>query len=710
MNTVLAKSLDILNGPFLLSHQSLSDALRVFETVPYSTLPITDSKRIYLGVISLRDLLLERNGHPTTTDITKHIKPLKPLHESDHVEQGITPGHHDIVPIINEDNTLAGLITKDMILRCTSDYYRLLSDQNHSILESSYNGIMAIDSNGNIIVFNPSAERILGRKYAEVIGKHISFVDSSAGLLEVVKNPQVTTGIRRQVNGKSILSNRTPLLCSGRCVGAMAVFLDISDYQMVCDELSVSKNLVKELNAIFESSYDGFYIANREGRVTRVNSAWEKFCGFSREEVVGKTAYELVGSKFYDKSAAVAALEQKKTVTFLVNITAGPCKGNQVMATGTPIFDEMGEIEQVVVNVRDMTDLEDLRRQLDSTVELNRRYESELEHIRLQTIRDDDLVAQSPAMRKVIEMAARIATVDSTVLVFGESGVGKEIVSNKIHAWSRRNDQSFIKINCGAIPEALLESELFGYAGGAFTGAKKEGKPGMFELASGGTLFLDEIGELPLSLQVKLLRVLQEKSLVRVGGVKTIATDVRIIAATNKNVPEMIKMGTFRDDLYYRLNVFSIYIPPLRQRREDLPPLLYSLLERFNAKYGDAKKFSPAAAERLMTYDWPGNVREMENVIERMVVLVNEPIIEISHLPETLRDIDSVHEQPDEAVSLNRLIPYQEALAQMEQRLLKLAMAQHLSTREIANLLGLNQSTVVRKMQHYELNRNGSKH
>ena len=195
-------------------------------------------------------------------------------------------------------------------------------------------------------------------------------------------------------------------------------------------------------------------------------------------------------------------------------------------------------------------------------------------------------------MQRVMEMAARIATVDSTVLISGESGVGKEVIANQIHAMSRRKDQAFIKINCGAIPENLLESELFGYSGGAFTGAKREGKPGMFELASEGTLFLDEIGELPLSLQVKLLRVLQEKTLVRVGGVKPIAVDVRVMAATNRDLPEMVKNGSFRDDLYYRLNVFGIQIPPLRQRREDLPPLLHMILGRFNVKYGMEKCFS----------------------------------------------------------------------------------------------------------------------
>jgi transcriptional regulator with PAS, ATPase and Fis domain len=352
-----------------------------------------------------------------------------------------------------------------------------------------------------------------------------------------------------------------------------------------------------------------------------------------------------------------------------------------------------------------MTDLEQLQRRLEATVELNQRYVSELEQIRLQQLKMDDLVAKSATMQRVVEMAARIATVDSTVLIMGESGVGKEVITNKIHALSRRKNQPFIKINCGAIPENLLESELFGYAGGAFTGAKKDGKPGMFELASTGTLFLDEIGELPLGLQVKLLRVLQEKSLTRVGGVKPIPIDVRVIAATNKDLPVLVKMGAFRDDLYYRLNVFGIQIPPLRQRREDIPPLLYEMLRKVNLQYNLQKKFAPAAVERLVNYDWPGNVREMENLVERLVVLVNEPYIEPFHLPEVMQVKHETIGGETEAVVLNRVVPYKQAIEELEALLLERALGEHGSTRKVARILEVNQSTIVRKMKQYQIAR-----
>lgn len=700
---MLIKTLDIRDGPFLVLGQTVEQALKVFEAVPYSTLPVADARKHYQGIVSLRDLLFSGTGISSQSDITAFTKELRPLDENDHIDQRLAPGHHDTVPFVSRENFLLGFVTKEQILQKTGRYYRQLAEQDRKLLESSYNGIMAIDGDGKVFWFNPAAERILGLRQAEVIGKHISFLDPNMGLRATLETMTSDSGVHSTINGRNIISNRSPLMYEGECVGAMSIFQDVSDLECICAELNASKSLLKELDAIFESSYDGLYIANHEGRVTRVNSAWEKFCGFSRSQVLGKTAYELVEMGCYDKSAAVAALEQKETVTFLCNITNGPRKGNQVMATGTPIFDDHHNLTQVVVNVRDMSDLEDLRRQLASTVELNRRYASELEQIRRQHLKIDGLVAKSIAMQRVLEMAARIATVDSTVLITGESGVGKEVIANNIHAMSRRKDQAFIKINCGAIPENLLESELFGYAGGAFTGAKREGKPGMFELANGGTLFLDEIGELPLSLQVKLLRVLQEKNLVRVGGIKPVAVDVRVMAATNRELPDMVKCGTFRDDLYYRLNVFGIQIPPLRQRKDDLPPLLHSILGRFNAKYGMEKRFSPAAVECLLNYDWPGNVREVENLVERIVVLSNAPIIDVVHLPEGLQPKGVTAANPAGAVSLHRVVTYKQALEEMEESLLEKAMAEHGSTRKIAKALDVNQSTVVRKLQQYKL-------
>jgi transcriptional regulator with PAS, ATPase and Fis domain len=303
-------------------------------------------------------------------------------------------------------------------------------------------------------------------------------------------------------------------------------------------------------------------------------------------------------------------------------------------------------------------------------------------------------------MKKVFDFAARVAQVDSTVLITGESGSGKEIVAKTIHKLSKRKDGPLIQINCGAIPENLLESELFGYEPGAFTGASKEGKLGMFELAENGTLFLDEIGELPLNLQVKLLRVLQEREIVRVGGIKPKKINVRIIAATNKDLEKMVEKGMFREDLYYRLNVVRIKIPPLRERKTDIPPLIQHFLRKFNEKYEMNKKISPEVIERLIAYDWPGNVRELENLIERLVVIVIEDIIELKHLPDYLQaSINSDHFQ----VSVSGIIPLKKASEDLEKQLISKALQKYGSTRKAAQILEVDQATIVRKAKKYNI-------
>jgi len=577
--------------------------------------------------------------------------------------------------------------------------YKTEAQKYSQVITSSYNGIVAINNDGEIFVFNPAAERILGRKSSEYMGKHISYLDPAMGLKETLVTGAVSFGVKTIIHGNTILTNRTPLYYNDKIVGAMGVFLDISELELVTEELNKHKTLVRELRAIIESSYDGLFICDKNGVVTRVNSAWERICGFSRHDVLGKTSHELVKEGYYNKSAAVKALETKKRCTVMLEMSSGPQKDKIIMATGTPVFDDNGETEQVVVNVRDISELENLKRQLNETTELSKRYASELEEIRLQQLKMDDIVAQGEEMKKIVELAARVAKVDSTVFITGESGVGKEVIVKKIHLLSKRKDNSLIKINCGAIPENLLESELFGYERGAFTGAKNEGKPGMFELASGGTLFLDEIGEMPLKLQVKLLRVLQEKEIVRVGGTKPIPVDVRVIAATNRNMIDLIRRGEFREDLYYRLNVVNINIPPLRNRREDIPALLHFVLKKLNEKYGENKRLTQPVVDRLLRYNWPGNVRELENIIERLVVLSDETNIQIKHLPALLQDNENNHR----LVYINNLVPLKKAVEDVEIQLIENALKEYGSTRKAAKILQVNQSTIVRKAKQYKI-------
>ncbi len=306
---------------------------------------------------------------------------------------------------------------------------------------------------------------------------------------------------------------------------------------------------------------------------------------------------------------------------------------------------------------------------------------------------DDDIIAESQGIKEIMNLAVRLGRFNSTVLITGESGVGKEIVVRVIHNASARAG-SLIKVNCGAIPENLLESELFGYEQGAFTGADRGGKPGLFELAENGTIFLDEIGELPLCLQVKLLRVLQEGEIIRLGGKQQIKINTRVVAASNRNLEAMISRGEFREDLYYRLNVVPIYVPPLRERKRDIIPLLKHYLEAFNEKYKTQKIISTELLNYLKDYEWPGNIRQLKNIIERLVVTVPERILMTGHLPVHFkRDFSSIKPGLD----LNREVE------RLEKNILERALTIASTTREIAEIIGVSQPTVVRKMKKYNI-------
>lgn len=454
------------------------------------------------------------------------------------------------------------------------------------------------------------------------------------------------------------------------------------------------KELEEEFNAILESSYDGIHVTDGKGVSLRFNSACERIEGINRNEVVGKYLKELVDSGIYAESLTLKVLEKKVPITMLQKIN-----GKEVIASATPIF-KNGEIIRVVTNSRDISELNTLKKELQYANHIKEKYQSELELLRLEQMTSDEIIVRSPDMGKIVTLALHVALVDSTVLIQGESGVGKGVLSNLIHQNSKRKKGPFIKIDCGAIPESLLESELFGYEKGAFTGANKDGKIGLIELANDGTLFLDEIGELSLILQVKLLRVLQDREIFRVGGNKAVPVDIRIIAATNKDLEKMVKEKTFREDLYYRLNVVPIFIPPLRERKEDVYPFIINCLDKFNNKYKLQKRIQPQTLEVLIQYDWPGNVRELQNIIERMVVTTSSESIGLENLPSKIRNFNvEEHHLPQ----LANLVTFKEAMDSYEIKLLLSVMEKSENIQEMSKILKIDASTVRRKLKKHRI-------
>ncbi|MFA1710379.1 sigma-54 interaction domain-containing protein [Peribacillus frigoritolerans] len=475
-------------------------------------------------------------------------------------------------------------------------------------------------------------------------------------------------------------------------IGRETEFLD----DLLIDAHETDK-LNRALDAIIENSYDGIYITDQDGTTLYTNSAIERITGIPKEYYIGKSVDQLIKRGILNASVTHKVVKLRRTVSVVQDNFAG----KETLITGSPVFNAEGEIEQVVTNIRDLSDLNELMHELTKANELNNQYKQEIEKLRKITSKDG-VVFVSDKMKMIYEIAERISDIDATVLILGETGVGKDVLARNIYNRSIRSKKGdFIKINCGAIPADLLESELFGYEGGAFTGANQKGKPGMFELAESGILFLDEVGELPLQLQVKLLRALQEREIQRIGGTKPKKIDVRIIAATNRNLSEMVKSGDFREDLFYRLNVIPITIPPLRERREDILALTDLFLTKANEQYKFSKEIDSRLKEYFYQHDWPGNVRELINIVERLVVLTDNRILSINDLPEEYQPEN--RNQPN----LNATLTLKEAVERAEKEILAKAAQTYQTTYEIAEALDSSQATIVRKLKKYRLKVSG---
>ena len=577
----------------------------------------------------------------------------------------------------------------------------MLFDENklNYILDCTYNGIIAVDQQGAVQVFNLAAGRLLGIDSKDALGQPIEHVLPNSGLAQVVKSGRSQLTREVEHHGRRFLSNRTPIIIEGEIVGAVAVFQDISELEKITCELSQIKELNKELDAIIEYSHDGICITDAEGRILRLNRSFQTLTELNPSEHIGTFIQDAVNNHIIDNSAALKVIRSQVPETVMQNYATG----KKLLTSGYPIFDDTGNLLRVVSNLRDLTELNNLREQLEQSNRLTSRYLTELSELRKVKTLETDVVAQSKQMRDILDLTYRVALVDSTILVLGESGVGKEVIARIIHRASIRNDLgAFVKINCGAIPRELLESELFGYDPGAFTGASKDGKIGYFELAHNGTLFLDEVAELPLDLQVKLLRVLQEREIVRLGGANPIKVDVRIVAATNRNMEEMVASGTFREDLFYRLHVVPISIPPLRERKEDITVLLFHFLKIFNKKYSFQKSYSNHTQEVLLAYNWPGNVRELSNLVERLVVTVKEDVILPEHLPAQYKKAsEQVAELKAKNHALENLSSLTTAVEEVEREMITAALAIHTTHVRAAEALGISLSTLARKLRRY---------
>ncbi|SHN51401.1 sigma 54-interacting transcriptional regulator [Desulfovibrio litoralis] len=689
---------DIMQAPLktLNEKTTMREAVAFFRKENVCGVQVVNKQGVFLGILSRDDVYaaLASGRVEIDNDITCNIRYMICSVHPDTSIDSLKKYGSSFLTVIENGQILGGidLMSIKAITKELTPYEQPPENISSHILQNLPDATFIVDDSWNIKWFNAMAGILCFGNSDFIIGKSLyTLFEESGFTLETEKNDKKAIIIASRDDTRFIII--TLPVNNGQKTDHIIFMRNVQYDILNTQEVNKWRILSKERDAIIDSSFDGLFITDDQGRVLRLNSAYERITGITAADVLGKKMSELVSDNTYDESVTMKVLKSKKRETILQKIRGS----KSIVVTGNPIFDDNGNIWRVLTNVRDVTELRSLQKELERMAAVQRQYQKEINTLRYSMNATPDIIISSAKMREVYNQAIQLAQVDSSVLITGESGVGKEVVSGIIHQNSHRRNAPFIKISCATIPEQLLESELFGYMPGAFTGALRNGKQGLFELANNGTLLLDEVGELPTTLQVKLLRVLQERVVTPLGGVRSVPVDVRIIAATNQNLEEMIKTKLFRTDLFYRLNVVPLVIPPLRERREDIFDFIYYFLNRYNKKYGFNKHIDPDALSPLISAKWPGNVRQLSNTIERAVVMTNNNIITQEDILKIMHDSQS----KEELASFTTPKTLQEIVETAEKTALINALQAHKNTRATAKALGINQSTVVRKAKYY---------
>lgn len=575
------------------------------------------------------------------------------------------------------------------------------SYQQELIFNATNDGMVVIDKTGKVILFNKRAQEIMGVKKEQAIGKFVNDVIPTTRLPFILESRRIEANQEMVLeNDRKIITTRIPIIEeNGTLIGAFAVFKDITEVVNLAEELTDLREIQTMLQAIIHSSDDAISVVDENGRGILINPAYSRITGLTHDQIIGQPATADISE---GESMHMKVLQTRRAVRG-VPMRVGPNK-REVIVNVAPIIVK-GKLKGSVGVIHDMSEIKSLNRELNRARELIRKLEAKYTF--------EDIIGQSEEMMLALEQAKLGAKTPATVLLRGESGTGKELFAHAIHNASDRKYNKFIRVNCAAISETLLESELFGYEEGAFSGALRGGKRGYFEEANNGSIFLDEIGELPVNTQAKLLRVLQEKEITRVGGTKPISINVRIIAATNVNLEKGIAKGSFREDLYYRLNRMPIHIPPLRKRKEEIPLLSERLIQKISQDYGrNVEGITPAALHQLMGYDWPGNVRELENILGRAIIFMNyyELLIDVHHLPE-LKNKKSPNEPslnyPNDSFAIDRSLS--DMMDEYEGKIIQQTLLRLNGNKTLtAKTLGLSVRNLYYKIEKYNIEKNST--
>ncbi len=628
-----AKSISYHKDVLMRPDNTLQDAVTTFSRTRLDAIPVVDRQNKVFGVMTKHNLYraLLKGASLDAAIAGFFTRPAICVDEDMNfgdVYGFMQEKELSQVVVVDKENNPLGMVTQMSIIENLRSRSERQARELSSLLDALENGVLAANSRSIITVINPAAEGMLGVNAQDILGRFVADVLPNVRLDKVMYDENIKNWHR--IHGvPGILAKYLPVYNRGAPGGTIAVLHDLTEYEKLAHEFESVKEIKETLATVLDLAYDGLLVINGQGVVTTVNRSMLDFLGVRAEDVMNRNVGEILPELGLEEivSTGVTDLGDLKTI-----------RGNRCIITRLPIT-RNGQILGAVAKVtfRGLNRLTDMAKRLEALENQISFYRDELSRVTHKGIGFDDIVGSSLLMAGVKDMARQTSRSLSSILLLGESGTGKELFAAAIHNQSGRKGP-FVKVNCAAMPDALLESEFFGYEGGAFTGAKSTGKPGKFELAHQGTLFLDEIGDMSLPLQAKLLRVLQEKEFERVGGIKTVRVEVRIIAATNRDLEKMMMEGKFREDLFYRLNVISVRIPPLRERKADIYPLAEHFIKKYNRILGArVRDVSPQAMQILMAHWWPGNVRELENVVERALNIVSSGEIQPAHLPEYLQ-------------------------------------------------------------------------
>jgi transcriptional regulator with PAS, ATPase and Fis domain len=670
---------------------------------------------------SINETCLDRMGIKLEDALGKYITDVVPNSElpeilktgrTDRAEFWPINGHDTIVnrvPLV-KDGKIIGAIAYSLFLDMSGARFFMdklqerekeFDDFLQGLLENPYLAYIIVDKNARITAINQATLDILELDKSDAMGKYVLDVLPNSLLHEIVKTGRTDRAEFWPIKDRDTIVNRLPILKDGKIIGALgySLFLDIAGARLFAEKLQKREKEFNDfLQGLLENPYLAYYIIDQNSKITAINQASLDILEIDKQDAMGKNILEVIPNSELPQILATGRIDRAEFWTI---------KDHDMVVNRMPITKDGEIIGAIGYSIfLDKTGAKIFSQKLIEMEKQLSQYKEEIKEIYSAKWTLNDLIGISPSFSGVRSIVERLSFTTSTVLITGESGTGKELVAQAIHNSSLRKTGPFIRINCVALPENLLESELFGYEEGAFTGAKKGGKPGKFELAAGGTIFLDEIGDMPLTMQTKLLGVLQEKVVERVGGTKPIPVDVRVIAATNQDLATMVSENKFRGDLYYRLNVMRLDLPPLRNRMEDLPLLVNNLIIRINQKLGtNIQKISPQALELLQNYSWPGNVRELENLLEQAVNLAfmnQERSLGTLHFPSLMgSSIIEVTQVESNQLGLTDLVQ------NLEKELIVQALAKTGNNKfQTAKILGLNISALYRKLHKYGIEHN----